>query len=250
MYNPYSLDGKSILVTGASSGIGRSIAIECSKMGARLLVTARNEKRLHETVSHLAEPGIHGSILADLSNESDILRIVEAVDDKLDGIVLCAGIAFPKPFSFISSGDIAEVMSVNFNAPTILLKELLKKKKLNKAASIVFISSISGVFVSSVGSGLYSASKGAINGISKALAIELAPRQIRVNCVNPGMIDTNIYHDGSITQEQLKEDMKRYPLKRYGKPEEVAYSVVYLLSNASAWITGTNLLIDGGYTLL
>jgi len=128
MYNPYSLRGKSILVTGASSGIGRAIAIECSKMGGRLLVTARNEGRLHETISNFVESDMHRSILADLSDEVDILRIVEAVEGKLDGVVLCAGIASPKVFSFISSSDISEVMSVNFNAPVILVKELLKRR--------------------------------------------------------------------------------------------------------------------------
>lgn len=250
MYNPYSLYNKRILVTGASSGIGRAISIECSKMGAKLLLTGRDENRLHETLTQLDNPSVHKMVLADLSDEAAILHIVETVEESLDGIVLCAGIAKPKPFSFITSQDISDVMSVNFNAPVILTKELLRKKKLNKAASVVFISSISGVVISSAGGSLYSASKGAINGIAKALAIELASRKIRVNCVNPGMIDTNIYHDGSITHEQLKEDAKRYPLGRYGKPEEVAHAVIYLLSDASSWVTGSNLLIDGGYTLL
>ena len=250
MYNPYSLHNKHVLLTGASSGIGRAISIECSKMGAELLLTGRDENRLYETLSKLDNPSAHKMVLADLSDEAAILHVIETVEDPLDGIVLCAGITKPKPFSFITSEDISEVMSVNFNAPVILTKELLRKKKLNKAASVVFISSISGVVISSVGGSLYSASKGAINGIAKALAIELASKKIRVNCVNPGMIDTDIYHDGSITNEQLEEDAKRYPLGRYGKPEEVAHAVIYLLSDASSWVTGSNLLIDGGYTLL
>ena len=250
MYNPYSLHNKHVLLTGASSGIGRAISIECSKMGAELLLTGRDENRLYETLSKLDNPSAHKMVLADLSDEAAILHVIETVEDPLDGIVLCAGITKPKPFSFITSEDISEVMSVNFNAPVILTKELLRKKKLNKAASVVFISSISGVVISSVGGSLYSASKGAINGIAKALAIELASKKIRVNCVNPGMIDTDIYHDGSITHEQLEEDAKRYPLGRYGEPEEVAHAVIYLLSDASSWVTGSNLLIDGGYTLL
>jgi NAD(P)-dependent dehydrogenase (short-subunit alcohol dehydrogenase family) len=127
---------------------------------------------------------------------------------------------------------------------------LIQEKKLNKKASVVFTSSISGVFCSSVGGSLYSASKGAINGYMKGLALDLANRGIRVNSVNPGVIETNIFSEDTITSEQLAEDVKRYPLKRFGKPEEVAYSVVYLLSDASEWVTGSNLLIDGGYTLL
>lgn len=250
MYNPYSLNSKQILVTGASSGIGRAISIECSRMGGRMLITARNEKRLQETLSLLDETNSHRAISADLSSDDNIIQIADSIEEKLDGIVLCAGIAKPKPFSFISSTDISDIMSINFNASVILAKELIRKKKINKKASFVFISSISGVTISSIGSSLYSASKGAINAIAKAMALELAPKQIRVNCVNPGMIDTNIYHNSPITEQQLKEDVKRYPLGRYGKPEEVAYAAIYLLSDASAWVTGSNLVIDGGYTLL
>jgi NAD(P)-dependent dehydrogenase (short-subunit alcohol dehydrogenase family) len=170
--------------------------------------------------------------------------------DKLDGIVQCAGFTILKPFKNMSKDNMKNVMKVNFEAPALLTQQFLKQKKIEKAASIVFISSISGVFCSSVAGSVYSASKGAINGMLKSLAIELAPQAIRVNSVNPGMIDTNIFESSVITQEQLKEDMKKYPLKRYGKPEEVAYAVVYLLSDASKWVTGANLLIDGGYTCL
>jgi NAD(P)-dependent dehydrogenase (short-subunit alcohol dehydrogenase family) len=131
-----------------------------------------------------------------------------------------------------------------------LSQQLIKSKKINKGASIVFISSISGVTCSSVGGSIYSASKGAINGLVKGMALDLAPKMIRVNTVNPGMISTSIYDAGTISGEQLKEDIKRYPLKRYGKPEEVAYLVIYLLSDASSWVTGSSMIIDGGFTLL
>lgn len=250
MYNPFSLLGKNILVTGASSGIGRAIAIECSKMGAIVLLTARNEERLQETLQQMENVEKHSVVQADLSNEEDIERLVLSVSYKLDGIVQCAGFTIPKPFQFVSKEDVKGIMAVNFEAPVYLTQLLLKKKKINKSSSIVFISSISGVYISSVAGSLYSASKGAINGIVKGLAIELSTKNIRVNCVNPGMILTDIFKEGIITKEQLEEDAKKYPLKRYGKPEEVAYAVIYLLSDASAWVTGTNLLIDGGYTLL
>ena len=126
----------------------------------------------------------------------------------------------------------------------------MKKKKIKKGCSIVFISSISGVRVSYIGGSIYSASKGAVNGLVKSIAIELASKSIRVNTITPGMINTHILDSGEITEEQLKEDVRRYPLGRYGEPEEVAYAAVYLLSEASRWTTGSNLLIDGGYTLL
>jgi NAD(P)-dependent dehydrogenase (short-subunit alcohol dehydrogenase family) len=250
MYNPYSLSGKKILVTGASSGIGRSIAIECSKMGANVVLTARSLERLKETQLMMDNHSQHSVIAADLMEQTSIDFLVESITEQLDGIVQCAGFTNPKPFMFISQKNMCDVMRVNFEAPAILTQRLLKKKKVNKGASIVFISSISGVYVSSVSGALYSASKGAINGIVKAMAIELASKSLRVNCVNPGMIDTGIFKNGVITKEQLQEDMEKYPMKRYGNPEEVALAVVYLLSDATKWMTGTNILIDGGYTLL
>jgi len=141
-------------------------------------------------------------------------------------------------------------MNVNFFAPIELTRLLVKSKKISKGGSIVFISSITGVYCSFVASSIYSASKGAINGLVKGVALDLAPKGIRVNSVNPGMIETDILSDSAITEDQLKEDMKRYPLGRYGKPEEVANAVIYLLSDAASWTTGSNLLIDGGYTLI
>ena len=250
MYNPFSLLGKRILVTGAFSGIGRATAIECSRMGANVILTARNEERLNETLQQMDNIQLHQIIVADLSNMDDIKSLVDFIENPLDGIVQCAGFTVPKPFQFVNQKDIDSIMAVNFRAPAILSQMLLKKKKFNKGASIVFIASISGVWVSYVGSSLYSASKGAINGLVKGMAIELAAKLIRVNCVNPGMVETNILEKGIISDEQLHNDMQLYPLKRHGRPEEVAYAVIYLLSDASSWVTGTNLLIDGGYTLL
>ncbi len=248
MYNPFSLQDKTILVTGASSGIGKAIAIECAKMGAKVVVTGRNEARLQETHSMLVgdQPDY---IVADLSVNEDVVDLGTKLST-LDGIVHCAGFTIPKPFNFLNREDVNSVMDVNFIAPIFLTQFLLKNKKINKKSSIVFISSISGVYVSYIAGSLYSASKGAINGIVKGLALELAAKDIRVNSVNPGMVETNILESGVISNDQLNEDKKKYPLKRYGKPEEVAYAVIYLLSDASSWTTGSNILIDGGYTLL
>ena len=248
MYNPFSLENKTILVTGASSGIGKAIAIECAKIGAQVVITGRNEQRLAETYEQLE--GRHPDyIVADLTKKEDIEKLVIQTG-LLNGLVNCAGLTIPKPFKFLLEEDIEKIMTVNFNAPLLLTQQLVKKKKLKKGASVVFISSISGTKVSAVAESIYSASKGAVNGLCKGLALELAPQQIRVNTINPGIIETSIFSDGAITEEQLQQNMAKYPLKRYGKPEEVAYAVVYLLSGASSWVTGSNLLIDGGYTLL
>lgn len=250
-YNPFSLEGKKILVTGASSGIGKATAIECSKMGATVYITGRNEERLNQTFSLLeGEPANHQQIIADLQIETELARLVDVLPT-LDGIVHSAGSRKTLLFPFVNQAEIDLMLGTNFTIPTLLSQSLIKKKKMNKGASIVFISSVSGVWVAGIGTSLYSASKGAINGLVKGMALDLAPKKIRVNCVNPGVIQTEIFAEGIITEEQLREDaQKNYPLKRHGQPHEVAHAAIYLLSNASSWVTGTNLLIDGGLTLL
>jgi NAD(P)-dependent dehydrogenase (short-subunit alcohol dehydrogenase family) len=141
-------------------------------------------------------------------------------------------------------------MDVNFTMPALLSAQMVKRKRLSKNSSIVFISSISGNACVYGGNSIYSASKSAINGLMKNMAIDLAAKGIRVNSVCPGMVETTIFDSKMISKEQLEEDRKRYPLKRYGRPEEIAWAVMYLLSDASKWVTGSSLLIDGGYTLL
>jgi NAD(P)-dependent dehydrogenase (short-subunit alcohol dehydrogenase family) len=246
-YNPFSLEGKTILVTGASSGIGKAIAIECSKMGACVIVTGRNRQRLEETFGILSGSR-HGFFIADINNAEEIDELIAKLP-QLDGIVHCAGIVKTLPFQFVNKESLSLVMNINFMAPTIISAQLIKKKKLTKAASIVFISSVSGTYCTVPANSMYTASKSAIDGIAKGMALDLAHKNIRVNTINPGMIDTNILDAGVITETQLEEDKKRYPLGRYGKPEEVAYAAIYLLSDASRWVTGINLLIDGGVTL-
>lgn len=247
-YNPFTLEGKTILVTGASSGIGRATAIECSKMGAKVIITGRNEERLRETQRNLLMAD-HKFIVSDLGEEKGIHNLVSQLPT-IDGIVHCAGITSNLPFQFATREKFDSIMDVNFYAPVEISRLTIKNKKLNKNSSIVFISSISGVFTSSVALSIYSASKGAINGLIKGLALDMALKGIRVNSVNPGIVETNIFDSGIITTDQLAIEMNKYPLKRFGKPEEVAHAVVYLLSDASSWVTGANLLIDGGYTLI
>ena len=245
--NPFSLLGKTILVTGASSGIGRAIAVECSKMGAQMVITGRNKVRLNETFTLLAGKN-HIQLTADLSVEQDIENLLASLP-KLDGCVNNAGIIRPQLLQFSEKKDILEIFEANTFSSFLLTQKLIQNKKLNKNASIVFTNSISGIYCSAVGEALYSASKGAINGYLKGLALEVANRGIRVNSVNPGVIETNLFNSTSMPPEELEEKKKKYPLKRFGKPEDVAYAVIYLLSDTSQWVTGTNLLIDGGYTL-
>lgn len=248
MNNPFTLEGKTILITGASSGIGRSTAIECSKMGATLVITGRNEQRLQSTFESLQGEG-HAMLVADLSLDSDVDRLVEFLP-KLDGLVNNAGITVTIPTQFVNREKLMQVLEVNTIAPILLTQQLLKKKKIAKGASIVITDSISGVKCVAPGNVLYSTSKSAINGFVKNAAVDLAAKNIRVNAVCPGMINTHILDAGTVSEEQLLEEAKRYPMKRFGSPEEVAFAIIYLLSNASSFTTGTSLVVDGGFTLL
>ena len=243
IFNPFTLEGKTILVTGASSGIGRGIAIACSKMGATIVINGRNERRLAETINEMKGDN-HLSLAADLSDGQALSAMVAKLP-KLDGIVHCAGIGQRVLCKQLQETDVDDMMEVNFKAPVMLQAEILKQKKINKGASVVFIASIASGSPT-IGNAMYSASKGAIISYANCLALELAPRFIRVNCIHPAMIWTDLIFKGGLTEEELKEDEKKYPLKRYGKPEDVANLAIYLLSDASTWMTGSSIKITGG----
>lgn len=247
MYNPFTLEGKTILVTGASSGIGRAVAIECAKMGAVVFLNARNEARLRETLSALEGQG-HQYIVADLTNEQELNSLVEQLP-ALDGVVLNAGIAGLVPTQAISAAKLQEMQQINLNAPILLTRTLVKKRKLNNPSSIVFTSSAAGVFRTSVGNAIYATTKCGIDAFMRTAALELASRGIRCNSVNPAMVETELIKNLPVSEEEREKNLTRYPLHRYGKPEEVAYAIIYLLSDAAAWTTGTALKIDGGLTL-
>lgn len=242
--NPFTLEGKKILVTGASSGIGKAIAIECSKMGAELYITAKNPGRLENTYSSLDGVG-HKMIVADLSRDSDLDKIVESVQ-KIDGLVHSAGVIQSVPFKYIERDNMEHIMGINFFAPVILTKRLFRKNLLANNGSIVFISSL-GALSAARGNGIYSASKGALNSISGVMAIELAKKRIRVNCILPGMVKTD-FVGNILSSSELDEDSNSYPLG-YGEPSDVAYAAIYFLSKASKWVTGCKFIIDGGVSL-
>lgn len=242
-YNPFSLEGKVILITGASSGIGQGTAVACSKMGATVILNGRNIKKLNVTFSELEGVG-HKIVAADLTNNESVEKMMQELP-KLDGVVHCAGLGQRIPCKDVISGNVDDVMNVNFKAPVMLQAEILRQKKLNKASSIVFIASIAS-WSPSLGNSIYSASKGAIVSYANCLAIELAPRKIRVNCISPAMVWTDLVLADGTDIEQLKEDEQTYPLKRYGQPEDIANLAVYMLSDASTWMTGSNVNITGG----
>lgn len=246
-YNPYSLEGKTILVTGASSGIGQRTAIECSRMGATLIITGRNAERLQETYNQL-EGENHRQILAELTSQEDLDRLVLETG-KIDGLVLCSGKGLTIPVQFATREKFDDVFNVNFFSPTELMRSLYKKKQLNKGASVVILASIGGNNIYSGCNSIYGISKAALISLMKFAAKEFSSRKVRVNTICPGMVETPLIHRGTVSEEQLKVDMETYPLKRYGQPEDIAYAAIYLLSNASSWVTGTSLVVDGGRTL-
>ena len=248
--NPFSLEGKTILVTGASSGIGKATAIGCSKLGATVWLLARNREKLNVVLGLLeGKDKNHGVIVADLSKEEELLAIISELP-QLDGLVSNAGTSEIVPLTFYNLDKLEKVFSVNTFAPMLLVRALLKKKKLNKLASVVFTTSIGGVYLSSKSNGIYESSKNALYAYMRVAALELASKGIRVNSVSPGMVDTDFIHGGAISDEQLEKDKKMYALGRYGTPFDIAHAIIYLLSDAAGWVTGTDIKIDGGRTLI
>ena len=249
-FNPFSLNGKKIVVTGASSGIGRQCAIDCSRMGATMVLVARNEERLKDTLSSLTDAG-HSYVMADLSDSQNVCEAAKQINEtigKVDGIVNCAGISTTLPFKLVSREKLEEFMAANVYSAIEISRELSKVKFMNSGGSIIFMASIMGC-VGDVGKTIYSMTKGALIAASRSLACELAKRQIRVNCISPGAILTpineNLPHMADPEKRSLLEDKHLLGL---GLKSDIANGVIYLMSDASRWITGQNIVIDGGYT--
>lgn len=247
----FSLSGKNILITGATSGIGRATAVMCAKQGARVLCIGRNEERMCSLLTelHSISSAEHSSYLLDLTNNQSLVDCVRELPP-LDGLVLAAGINKWKPIPFIKLEEIHELININTIAAISLLKEICKKKKLKECSSVVFVSSIAGVYTTSMGNAMYAVSKGGLQAFMKTAALELSSKGIRCNSVNPGRIETDLIKNNTqLSDEEIRMDINRYPLKRYGTPLDVAYSIVFLLSDETSWITGTDIVVDGGLTL-
>lgn len=249
-FNPFSLSGKKIIVTGASSGIGQRCAIDISRMGATVIMIARNRDRLAQTLVQTEGEG-NITISADLTDFKFIPHIVESITDavgKVDGLVNCAGISTTLPLKLLSYEKLDEFFKANVYSAIELTREVTKVKHMNAGGSIILFSSIMGC-VGESGKSLYSMTKGALISAARSLACELAKRQIRVNCVSPGAIQTpineNLPHMADPEQKKLLEDKHLLGL---GRTSDISSACIYLLSDASRWMTGQNLIIDGGYT--
>lgn len=247
-YNPYSLEGKTILVTGGAGGIGSEVGRVCSNLGARIILTDIREDALQTALSSLTkvDAGEHLAVKADLTNSEELNSLVEQLPE-IDGFVCNAGVMKLVLAQFITEEELSRIQTINLNAPILLTKTLLKKKKIRKGGSIVFTASAAGVFRVSMGNAIYATTKCGIDAFMRTVALEFGPKGIRCNSVNPGMVETALI--GGFTEEQKEKEKLNYPLRRFAQPIDISLAIAYLLSDASSFVTGTALKIDGGMTL-
>ncbi len=242
----FSLHNKNILVTGASSGIGKAISILAAQFGANIILTGRDKERLAQTQEKM-DNNNHQIIPCDLLKDEEVQKIIYNIKT-LDGIVHCAGKVSPYPIKYLSKIHINDIWKINYEVPVLLTGNLLKAKKLNNRASIVFISSIASQFPYK-GGAAYAGAKAGINAFSKTLALELAAKHIRSNVILSAMVQTPLFDqvEKNIILTEMEQYKQRYPLG-LGEAQDIAHATVFLLSNASKWITGTELVMDGGLT--
>ena len=240
-----SLTGKHILVTGASSGMGKVFARMIAAEGAVVSLLARNEERLTQTLNSLNGEG-HKVFVCDLTDDEQIKKVATELNP-IDGAVFCAGINDYVPLKFVSQSKIEPIFKTNFYSQVILTQSLVKKKQINKGASLVFISSLSSK-LGVPGTLLYASSKAALDSAVRVMAAEMAPQGIRVNSICPGIVKTEMLSGTNISEEQFVEQEKEYPLG-LGTPEDVGHAVLFHLSDGSRWLTGQSMIIDGGYSL-
>jgi NAD(P)-dependent dehydrogenase (short-subunit alcohol dehydrogenase family) len=240
---------KTYLITGASSGIGKAVALELANQNARLILCGRNSEKLNHLIQSCQNPELHIIFKGDLTDSENRNKLVDIIDS-IDGIVHSAGIVKPVPTKFINEKQIDEVFNINFKSIVLLNAVLLQKNKIAKGSSIVMISSISTVHPY-FGGAIYVASKAAIEGYAKTLALELASKKIRVNVVQPALVKTEIYTatiESAFSENEMQKYEKQYPLG-IGNPDDVSNMICFLLSEKSKWITGTSICMDGGLSL-
>lgn len=250
MNNPFSLENKTILITGASSGIGRQCAIDCNKMGAKIILVGRNKKRLEEVCNELH--GNNSTYVFDLNNLEKIKEFITSIvkeNGAISGFIHAAGIEKTLPIKLLTHNDYLELYKVNSLSAFEIIRQLYSRKNFNDYGHIVLISSITSI-IGRGGLSAYSASKGAIISAVRPIALEMAKRNICVNCISPGTVLTPMMQNflSSLTTEEYNKRIDGFPLG-LGKTTDISLLAIYLLSDASRWVTGQNFIIDGGYTI-
>ena len=247
-FNPFSLQGKRVLVTGASSGFGRAIALGCANMGAEVIATGRNVERLNETLEHLN--GIsslgHRAVIGDLTEPHDRAMLVEALGE-IHGVVHNAGTSVICPTRQMSEQHLRDLQRLNVESPMLLTQALLRKNLIANDGAIVFIASVA-AFQGVPGVGAYSGTKAAVIAMARCLALEVSKRRIRVNCLAPGLANTPLLDSLRKSPASVSEQLASYPLG-FGEPEDIAHAAIFMLSGASRWITGATLVMDGGMSV-
>lgn len=249
--NPFSLQGKTVVITGASSGLGRECAFQCSRMGAKIVALGRNEQRLNDLTNSLEGEG-HKMWTFDLTNLDDINNLVNDIHDnygKIDGFVHSAGVEKTAPSKLLSPSDYENLLRINTISAFEFIRQLCQVKYFNHGGSVILIASITALIARN-GLTAYSASKGALISGARTLALEYAKRRIRVNTISPGTIKTPLMEQylSTLSESDREKRLAGFPLG-IGNPSDIAHACVYLLSDASQWMTGQNLIIDGGYTI-
>lgn len=237
------------MVTGASSGIGRSIACEIARQGAAVVLIGRNTERLEQTLNALEGEG-HSYFAVDITDESKVNEVIGMLP-VIHGLVHAAGILNIVPLKILTQQQLQQTTATNYFAPVQLTRGCINSKKMGARSSVVFITSVNGTYTAVKGFAAYAGAKSALNAISKVFALEYASRHIRFNTIAPGMIKTEMYEEmiKTVSEENIKLDKQKYPLGDYGDPVDVANAAIYLLSDASKWVTGTSLVVDGGLTI-
>lgn len=248
-FNPFSLHGKRILITGASSGIGHAIALDCARMGATITGVGRDATRLAATHSALTAISAreHQMVAADLTSDDERATLIAAITQPLHGVVHAAGISRLSPVRMMRAAHLQEVHGTNVEAPLLLSAALLARNLVAADGAIVFIASIA-AHIGVPGVAAYSGSKAALIAASRCLAMEVVKRRIRVNCLSPALVETPMLEATAKLTGDLEAERKNYPLG-FGKPEDIANAAIFLLSDASRWITGTTIVMDGGLTI-